>query len=186
MPSHREAWGRSVQRSPKGSHAALAASTRCERQRTPAGRSARRAHPTQVGLPLRPSRPVERPAEQSRAAVFNRRDGAKNTARLEKYSEAKKCDERDRGKATGAFVALGPSIGNHPRRASSATRKVRVAGGVDGATHLPSATHWGMRCGVVGPAEASPASGGNPSRDHLRRSRARRRVHITQGLAVAR
>lgn len=76
-PSVREAWGRSVQRSPKGTHVAPAASSRCERQRTPAGRSARQAHPSQDGLPPRPSRPVERSAEQSRKAVFNRRRGAR-------------------------------------------------------------------------------------------------------------
>jgi hypothetical protein len=76
-PSVSEAWGRSVQRSPKGTHAAQAASSRCERQRTPAERSARRAHPPQGGLPLRPFRPVERSAEQSRKAVFNRRRGAR-------------------------------------------------------------------------------------------------------------
>ena len=73
---------------------------------------------------------------------------------------------RDRGEDAGAVVAVDPVATGPKRRAYSATRKKRVAGGVDRAPHLPCAKHWGMRCGVVDPDEASSAAGGNPSRGH--------------------
>ena len=152
--------GRSVQRSLSGSHAAPAASTRCERQRTQAGVQPARAHPTPVGLPSAVQAGGASSGTKPRGGV------QPPPGRRKEGPDREGSNNRDRGEDAGMVVAVGPAATGPKRRAYSATRKKRIAGGVDGALHLPCAKHWGMRCGVVDPDEVSPAAGGNPSRDH--------------------
>jgi hypothetical protein len=103
--------------------------------------------------------------------------------RREKRAGGRVSSDRDGGEDAGAVVALGPGCRRSP--ATSVFRNAEHARcegwGVGGAPHLPSAKHGGMGHAAVGPAEESPATGGNPSRDHRRRCRARRRVHRKDG-----
>jgi hypothetical protein len=82
--------------------------------------------------------------------------------RREKRAGGRVGGNRDGGEDAGAVVALGPGCRRSP--ATSLFRnaeKASCVGGVGGVPHVPSTKHWGMGRDAVGPAEASPADGGN-------------------------
>lgn len=68
----------------------------------------------QVGLPFRPFRPVERPAEQSRKAVSNRRNGAKSRRCLRSWTRSE-----DAGKVTRATPVARPCVRTSNRQAGT-------------------------------------------------------------------
>ena len=118
-----------------------------------AGRPARRAHPTLVGLPLRPFRPVERPAEQSRQAASSRRCGKKRGPGRNAIAATKA--------KPPAPVLLSPQRPPVPRdeRVPQRGKSELREGWAEHRISLVRAE--GMRCEAVGSDEAFPAAGGN-------------------------
>ena len=74
--------------------------------------------------------------------------------------EVRGCRASDAGNARGTSLRSDrESISGDARRLFRKAEK-RIAGGADGATHIPSAKHWGMRCGVVAQPRHFPPKAG--------------------------
>ena len=139
-PSDSEARGRSVQRSRNGSHAAPAASTRCERQRTQAGVQPAGHTRPKSGCPGA-VQAGEASSGAAPQAAFSRRCGEG------RGGPDRECNDRDRGEDTGAVVALGSAASSPVQRACSAKRKKRVAGGGRAQHHISPVRSTG-ECGA--------------------------------------